>query len=29
MEGGYSGRAPWPVSINLAARLKCYRHRGP
>jgi len=20
---------PWPVSINLAARLKCYRHHGP
>jgi len=19
---------PWPVSINLAARLKCYRHYG-
>jgi len=20
---------PWPVSINLAARLKCYRRHGP
>jgi len=21
--------APWPVNINLAARLKCYRRHGP
>jgi len=24
-----SFRRPWPVSINFAARLECYRRRGP